>query len=159
MIERGGQFSDPTSLHPNMNDYPTEVGNTGGTESSVGYVRTTLLAHMHGNATDRPGIERWKDRLQSGEGFTDPVMVEFDPSKRIARVGEGNHRVEAARELGISHVPARVVRSHFDAEYTSRQGGHAGHVDPPASPWKNGLGSEYWPPTMHPRYLFKDTLQ
>jgi hypothetical protein len=160
-FEAGLADRDPRSLHPNMHDYPAQIGNVSGEESTVGYVRTDLLAGMHGNGTDREGIERHKARLLSGEGFTDPAMVEFDPGKKIARVGEGNHRVEAARELGVSHVPVRVVRSRFDAEYTAQQGGRARPVEA-TSPWRGGTREypeEYWPPTMHPKYLFpKDVL-
>lgn len=163
------EHRDPRSWHPHMNDYPSGIGNVGGTESTVGYVPTATLAGMHGNATDRRGVDRWKERLQSGEGFTDPVMVEFDPATKRAVVGEGNHRVEAAKELGISHVPARVVRSRIsdrEVDFIENppgdrgrgRGGHVGRVDPPESPWRGGLGEPYWPPTMHPRYVFKDTL-
>lgn len=151
---------DPRNLHPNLNDYPIEVGNTGRIESGVGYVRTDLLAGMHGNETDRQGIDRHKARLASGEGFEDPVMVEFDPHRRMAMVGEGNHRVEAAREMGITHVPTRVVRSRFsdDEMDYARRHGQAASLDV-SSQWRNGRGEEYWPPSMHPRDIFpKDTL-
>lgn len=153
---------DPTSLHPNMNDYPIEIGNTGRIESGVGYVRTALLAGMHGNETDRAGIERHKARLASGEGFADPVMVEFDPRRRVAVLGEGNHRVEAAREMGISHVPARVVRSRIDEDGSHAM--HSGGSPQPvqaSSPWRSGYQGrdEYWPPEIHPRHVFpEDTL-
>lgn len=156
----GGQFDevDPKTLHPNMHDYPSGIGNVGGTESTVGYVPTKILAGMPGNWTDRYGIDKWTSRLQSGEGFEDPIMVEFNPSERIARVGEGNHRVEAARRLGITHLPTRVVRSNIDAEYTAKNGGEVGRVET-TSPWRDGRGGEYWPPMMHPKYLWpQDTL-
>ena len=42
------------------------------------------------------------------------------------------------------------------------RGGHVGTVDAPPSPWQGGgpYGPvEYWPPTMHPKYIFpKDVL-
>lgn len=154
------EHHDPQSLHPELNDYPIEVGNTGKIASGVGYVRTGLLAQMHGNETDREGIDRHKQALLSGKGFTDPVMVEYDPKRKITMVGEGNHRVEAARELGISHVPTRVVRSRFrddEMDYASRHG--SPYTVEASSPWKDGRGDEYWPPSVHPRHVFpKDTM-
>lgn len=151
---------DPTTLHPNMNDYRAEVGRGEGSESSVGYVPTHILASMHGNETGREGIDRHKRRLLSGEGFEDPVMVEFDPKRKVATLGEGNHRVEAARELGISHVPARVVRSRIDADGSHAK--HSGGVTQPidaTSPWKGGMGEEYWPPQIHPRHIFGEDVR
>lgn len=151
---------DPTSLHPDMNDYPHEIGNTGQYESSVGYVRVDVLRGMHGNATDQAGIDRHRAKLQSGEGFQDPLMVEFDPDRKMATVGEGNHRLEALHQEGISHAPVRVVRSRIredEIDYMRRKGGQAAKVDA-VSPWKktnyDGTEGEYWPPSIHPRHIF-----
>jgi len=143
-----------------MSDYVDRVGNVGPNESMVGYVPTHILAGMHGNETNREGIDRHKQRLLSGEGFENPVMVEFDPKRKVATLGEGNHRVEAARELGISHVPARVVRSRIDDDgsHANHSGGIAQPVEA-TSPWKGGMGEEYWPPHMHPRHLFGDDVR
>ena len=150
---------DPTTLHPHMNDYRIEVGNTGEYESGVGFVRTDLLAGMHGNGVTSEGVERHAKALLSGEGFTDPVMVEFDPRTRITTVGEGNHRVEAAKELGVSHVPVRVIRSRVRPERAWEKGGDVGVAVDARSEWRDGMGQPYWPPSMHPRHIFpKDTL-
>ena len=150
---------DPRSLHPNLNEY--RDGGMGGDEnhSVVGYVPTHTLAGMHGNETDREGIDRHKQALLSGKGFTDPVMVEFDHRNKRMVLGEGNHRVEAAKELGISHVPTRVVRSHLsddDMEYMHRKGGSPVDIDPGPSPFARH--DDYWPSDIHPSYLFRGVL-
>jgi len=162
-MERGKQFHDPKALHPNMNFYKDGgLGGEGEDHSVVGYVRTETLSGMHGNQVERAGIERHKAALQSGQGFTDPVMVEIDPDSKRAVLGEGNHRVEAARELGISHVPTRVVRSRItDARVDNLRdkGGNPQTIAVPMSPWKSGDGSDYWPSDIHPRHIFgKDVL-
>lgn len=149
-------------MHPNMHDYPHEVGNTGKIESSVGYVSVKALRWMHGNATDQEGIDRHRAKIRSGEGFTDPLMVEFDPDRRVAVVGEGNHRLEALHQEGISHAPVRVVRSRIRDDIRARKGGFPQPVDA-RSPWYkrhyDGSTVEYWPPSIHPRHIFpKDTL-
>jgi hypothetical protein len=151
---------DPRSLHPNLNEY--RDGGMGGDEnhSVVGYVPTHVLAGMHGNATDHEGIERHKQALLSGEGFTDPVMVQFDHRNKRIKVGEGNHRVDAAMELGVSHVPTRVVRSTIDdgdMEYARRQGGTPVDIDPGPSPFAN-QHEDYWPSDIHPSHLFRNVL-
>ena len=74
-------------------------------------------------------------------------------------LGEGNHRVEAAKELGISHVPTRVVRSHLsddDMEYMHRKGGSPVDIDPGPSPFARH--DDYWPSDIHPSYLFRGVL-
>ena len=152
---------DPRSLHPNINHYRDGgMGGVGDDHSVVGYVPTHVLAGMHGNATDHEGIERHKKALLSGEGFTDPVMIEFDHKNKRMVLGEGNHRVEAARELGISHVPTRVVRSRIsddDMEYMHRKGGSPVDIDPGPSPFAN-QHEDYWPSDIHPSHLFRNVL-
>ena len=82
-----------------------------------------------------------------------------------AVVGEGNHRLEALHQEGISHAPVRVVRSRIredEMDYMSRKGGSPQPVDA-RSPWSkinhDGSKGEYWPPSIHPRHIFpKDTL-
>lgn len=153
------QFGD----HPHMNEYNIEVGNTGQMESGVGMVRTTRLAQMPGNATRPEGVERYRQALRAGEGFKDPVMVIFDPDNKRAYVGEGNHRLRAAGEEGHSHVPVRVVRgrisdSTVDYVQSRQRGGLVGRADTANSPWRTGYQQKdtYWPPQMHPRYVFPE---
>lgn len=172
-MSRSGDFhaarQDPRALHPNLNEYRDSGmgGESPNNPNVVGYVRTDALAAIHGNETDREGIERHKAALSEGRGFTDPVMVEFDPRNKRAVLGEGNHRVEAARELGITHVPTRVVRSRIsddDMEYMSRKGGTPQNVSVGKSPWGKTIPGgqqweDYWPSDMHPKHIFpKDTL-
>ena len=158
------EHTDPRSLHPHLNEYRDSGmgGESDNNPNVVGYMRTDALDAMRGNETDREGIDRHKKALLSGHGFTDPVMVEFDPKNKRAVLGEGNHRVQAARELGISHVPTRVVRSRIsdgDVEYMSRHGGYPRPMETGPSPWKGGMGEDYWPSDIHPKHLFgKDVL-
>lgn len=157
---------DPRSLHPNLTHYRDGgMGGVGPDHSVVGYVPTHTLAGMHGNETDREGIERHKQSLLSGSGFEHPVMVEFDHRSKRMVLGEGNHRVEAAKELGISHVPTRVVRSRIsddDMEYMSRKGGSPIDIDPGNSPFgkerPGGQWDDYWPSDIHPSHLFRNVL-
>lgn len=156
-----GARTHPSALHPNLNEYrDSGMGGVGDARSVVGYVPTHVLAEMHGNETDQEGIERHKEALLSGRGFSDPVMVEFDPKNKRMVLGEGNHRVEAARQLGVSHVPTRIVRSRIsddDMEYMTREGGNPIDIDPGRSPWANEH-RDYWPSDIHPRYLFRNVL-
>lgn len=139
---------DPTTLHPNMNHYRDGgMGGVGENHSVVGYVRTDALRKMHGNETDSPGVERHRESLRNGEGFTDPAMVVFDPRTHNAYLGEGNHRVQAAHEEGISHVPVRVVRG-------SVSNSGAQHMEHAKTPYKGNLGEDYWPSDIHPSHIF-----
>jgi hypothetical protein len=140
--------------HPNLNQY--RDGGIGGDERAnvVGMVPTHLLERMPGNSTQQERVEHYRQALRSGEGFTDPIMVEFDPKTRLAMVGEGNHRLRAAVQEGASHVPARVVRSRIESLDNWDDGGRPKPVYPGTSPWKGGMGEEYWPSDIHPKYLW-----
>jgi hypothetical protein len=103
--------------HPNITDY--KDGGMGGlpkTKSVVGFVDTNYLAKMPGNVVDKEGVDFYKAKIRSGEGFDNPIMVIYDNKTGLAYVGEGNHRLQAALEEGLSAVPVRVVRGRVDAE-------------------------------------------
>ena len=152
----GKQFA-----HPNLNHYRDGgMGGVGEDHSVVGMVPTHLLAAMPGNDTSEERMPYQRDALapETGTGFRDPVIVEFDGKNQKAYLGEGNHRVRAAMEAGLSHVPARVVRTSEISDFTEKrvrhQGGRVGRVNTGPSPWKGNLGEEYWPSDMHPKYLW-----
>ncbi len=149
MMEPSRQF------HPNINHYRDGgMGGVGENHSVVGMVPTHILQAMHGNSTNSEGVARHRAAIQSGEGFKDPAMVIFDHKKGIAVLGEGNHRVDAAAAEGHSHVPVRVVRGGVNPDTYTRQGGNPAPVHPGASPWKGGMGEDYWPSDIHPKYLW-----
>lgn len=66
---------------------------------------------------DRGQDEAEQENIQSlvnhisQHGFLSPIIIEFNRDDSTAHIGEGNHRVQAARALGLEWIPARVVRS------------------------------------------------
>lgn len=48
-------------------------------------------------------------------GFKEPIMLMYDVNTGYAYVGEGNHRLMIARELGISKIPVVVIRESYSA--------------------------------------------
>jgi len=47
------------------------------------------------------------------KGYMEPLMLQYHPKTGEAYLGEGNHRLRAARVLGMDHVPVRVSRNMF----------------------------------------------
>ena len=43
-------------------------------------------------------------------GITDPVMIDFSPEDGTIKLGEGNHRLMIAKELGLDKIPAICIR-------------------------------------------------
>jgi 8-oxo-dGTP pyrophosphatase MutT (NUDIX family)/GNAT superfamily N-acetyltransferase len=76
---------------------------------------THLVAHMPGVMDERPGEHRnmqgdkWEDFKNdiSANGIKNPLFITVDHGQR-PRLSEGNHRRDAAIELGLKHVPAQV---------------------------------------------------
>jgi len=152
VVSRNEEFF---SAHPNLNHYRDGgMGGVGEDHSVVGMVPTHLLTGMPGNSTYHERVDHYRQALRSGEGYTDPIMVEFDPKSRLAMVGEGNHRLRAAVQEGVSHVPVRATRSRIESRDNWDQGGRPSPLDPGPSPWKGGMGEEYWPSDIHPKYLW-----
>ena len=153
--------------HPNINMYRDGGANEAfsgdrgdGSGNLVGLVPTHLLLGMPYNHVDRKGVEFHKQALRDGKGFTDPIMVEYNHHTGMAVVGEGNHRLQAAYELGISHVPARVARSpYLRSEPDNERGYRPKHIGVVPSRYKGGLGEPYYPPQMHPAWLWGDAVK
>src|SRR5579884_2562866 len=58
----------------------------------------------------------WK-RLRADieeRGFESPLVLEYNPRLGAGYLGEGNHRLAVASELGRSHVPLMVFRTGKD---------------------------------------------
>tara|TARA_R100000152_G_C6782241_1_gene219242 strand:+ start:1026 stop:6542 length:5517 start_codon:yes stop_codon:yes gene_type:complete len=97
------------------------VGNTrysGGTEmvwgNEVVPVRMVPIDELYAlddwsynmNRRDQAGFEELKADIEKN-GFVSPIQVMLHPEvgNAVAIVAQGNHRLAAARELGLSHVP------------------------------------------------------
>lgn len=46
-------------------------------------------------------------------GFEDPIILDYNPTNGYAQVIEGNTRLAIARDLGLKHIPARLVRGSY----------------------------------------------
>jgi len=68
-------------------------------------------------ADGRATIDSLKKSIQQ-KGITDPLILKVHPNGR-AFIGEGNHRLQAAKELGIEQLPVRV---HMNAHNSDNQG-------------------------------------
>lgn len=81
------------------------------------------LSRMPGNARRLKDDEyaELKRQLQT-EGIRNPLTILVGKRSRTAKLGEGNHRLMIARELGYTHVPARVL---VGDKYGSEHGAQA----------------------------------
>lgn len=78
-----------------------------------------------GHSYDREGggpyagkhdVQSWERNRQSVAegGIEHPITLEYNPKAHSAYIGEGNHRLHWARELGHETVPVRVWRTSKD---------------------------------------------
>lgn len=93
--------------------------------------------------------QKWnalKSHIQD-HGILFPVILDYNPDTGHAHVSEGNHRVQIAKELGHSHVPAILYRSNRKSyggrgaqlqPYPEEKMGVAGYV--PQYPDPNDVG-------------------
>jgi len=159
-------------FHPHVQQYRSGgIGHLDGDDSNsvVGFVPThSLLPYREHNGMqgdpghDRKVIDGIRSDLRAGKGFSEPVQLFHDDRAHWGSLGEGNHRLQAAVEEGISHVPLRVhsrvrdVRS--DAERRRGPGGTGGAPLKMATNFDRG-DYPYTPPDVHPLHFeqFKDT--
>jgi hypothetical protein len=117
MVQRLEGYEDAERLNEELEPYDVrmprwqrEWTSSSATELVPTYVLMEMLDFDRRETADPEKWEALKADI-SQNGFTDPVIIEYDADRRKVHLGEGNHRVLIADELGIEWVPARVYLS------------------------------------------------
>lgn len=87
----------------------SKKGLLGTYKRDVEMVPISWLQSLPGNELRRTPEQM--DELQRDieeNGINDPVIINVGRNTQTAELGEGNHRLEVARRLGYTHLPARV---------------------------------------------------
>lgn len=55
--------------------------------------------------------DKWNEFLEDikANGIRERIIVQVEPQLGLRYIWEGNHRVEAARQLGLTEIPAKVI--------------------------------------------------
>ena len=110
------------------------------------------LRNLPGNEL-RHGDDKINRYMQSilDNGLSDPLIINIGKDTRTAKLGEGNHRLEAMRRAGFTHVPARVElgsqygsnllpRSDFGEDLIPQKGTYFPSTTTPSSVFKSLKG-------------------
>lgn len=102
-VRAGDLFSEGNSI----NEFGWDPEETEKTAPREGEVSVEFLSSIPGNFVDfrTKGPEGPFDRDKAGE-----ITVNFDPTNGRIYVGEGNHRVAAAKEAGVATLPVQIFR-------------------------------------------------
>jgi len=68
----------------------------------------------HAQLRSEGAAQKYIDELKQDikeNGFKTELQIEYNPKNGLARLGEGNHRLIAAEQLGLKSVPVLVVRN------------------------------------------------
>lgn len=106
------------------------------------------LQNLPGNEL-RHGEGRINQYAQSilDNGLSDPLIINVGKNTGTAKLGEGNHRLEAMRRAGFTHIPARVmVGSQYGSDLLPRSN-FRGDLIPQAE--------EYFSADARPSSVFK----
>lgn len=74
------------------------------------------LTELTPDQLDRAQVERAKAKYQT-EGKFEPVVFTYDPKSGLGVMTDGNHKLQAAKELGVERIPVEIQRSY--AKYSS----------------------------------------
>lgn len=61
---------------------------------------------------DPDNVQRIAESIAE-QGWREPLMLEYYSKDKKVLLGEGNHRLQAARQLGLTHVPVWVYVKHY----------------------------------------------
>jgi hypothetical protein len=101
-------------------------------------------------------INEISEDIKSGKGITNPLMVAYDHQNKWGHIGEGNHRLAAAIQSGVTHVPVTVYRQSGLGEHKkSGVGGHLAMLTNFTEPGSHDAqtGKEYVPTNIHPGHF------
>lgn len=108
----------------NPSPYPTlkvrEFSGTKGKRSHItrteeGLIPTQAIKHLQGESGEIRGQHRNKHNLEwenfkqdiKQNGIKNPILILKDPDEQPV-ISEGNHRLDAAIELGLEYVPVDI---------------------------------------------------
>lgn len=115
----GGNLDAPAAAEPHLetHDYEGRVGDPNHiTRKQTGTVPTAAIADLLGKAGETPGAHRnrqgarWQAFLDDVKknGIQRPIFITVDHGEP-PRISEGNHRRDAAVELGLPNVPVEIT--------------------------------------------------
>jgi hypothetical protein len=99
-----------------VKEYEGTIGDpTHITRSERGMIPVSAIAGLHGARGEKPGEHRNRQGSRwdefkgdiAAKGVEDPVFVTVDYGEE-PKLSEGNHRRDAAVELGMTHIPGEV---------------------------------------------------
>lgn len=104
----------------NPDQFQNPMNGQAGREKPVGWMDTGKAWSHREYDSSTPG---WRDKGGPGSydalkadiqqhGIREPLTMQYDAGSHQAIVGEGNHRLEIARELGHKAVPVTVQRAY-----------------------------------------------
>ncbi|CAB4167311.1 ParB/Sulfiredoxin [uncultured Caudovirales phage] len=111
-------------------------------------VPISWLSKLPGNAF-RHSDEKINEMAKSiaENGLSEPLIINVGKNSRTAKLGEGNHRLEALKRAGFTHAPVKVE---VGREYGSELGEAASYVDDLIP-----KVDEYFPSNAKPSEVFK----
>ena len=81
----------------------------------VELIPVRFLMFFRGNALGKTDLDTLTEDMRAN-GVREPLILTVGQRDRKVKLGEGNHRVEAAIRLDATHLPVRVLRMQFIAE-------------------------------------------
>ena len=134
-------------LNPNMtNTFGVGLVKTDFVKKFVEFDRAGLQATPGYSAET---IAKITDDLKSGKGFTNPLILEYyvsDSGELLLKLGEGNHRLQAALNANLDSVPVAIVKAYKSTKNLKRTG-----ITSKIIPDRMG----YIPGNPEPRYLLE----
>jgi len=109
------------------------------------WVHVDDLLDIPGNKLGKTDIEKLKKEIIDAGGLKEEILIVVGKNDRTVSVGEGNHRVMAAKELGYKYLPTRAAV----------QRGTHGSISNPRTDLIP-LADEYFPADAKPSDVLRD---
>ncbi|MEU9405674.1 ParB/Srx family N-terminal domain-containing protein [Streptomyces sp. NPDC048281] len=94
----------------NPHGHRVQVNTTG--QRNVEMVPRHEIARYASQETTKENTQRVGEHIMHS-GEMEPLILHYHPASGEAYLGEGNHRLRAARTLQMDHVPVRVTRNNY----------------------------------------------
>ena len=124
MPESSKELIEPAKLFNNPEVVYAELGRMVKGKGDVQFARdkTIAVSKLNGlveipeHKLDRAQVEKAKAKYKT-DGKFEPITFTYDPKNGLGVLTDGHHRLQAAKELGVTRIPVEINRAYakYDA--------------------------------------------
>jgi hypothetical protein len=137
LVELAKFFNNPEVVYARLKGVVEGQGDAQfATDKTIGVKALQGLTELLPSQLDRAQVERAKVKYKA-DGKFEPVVFTYDPKSGLGLMTDGNHKLQAAIELGVERIPVELRRAYAKFSGVNYIEGFAKPIAQPGQEIKN----------------------